>query len=300
MDKANNGEITYEQAVALEPQLHAALANEQWQPQAEAQQIEQPQPEASEPPPSGVSEKVARALQDPEIREAISQPLQQAEQARQQYAHATDQLMSLTAAATLAQFPELQGFAASELPAVVRMLAQQNPQRAQELLAFATRTDAIVTAHNEAKAQAAQRQQAQFQSWARQQDAAFSKSLGAEATPEKVAAVQREIFSYARENGIDQQELMQLYASNPVMRSAPFQRMMFEAAQYRIAKRTAAAFPASRGQLPQVQKPGIPRTRADDAQAEIGGLRADLRKSKGTDALRAAVRLHQAQRRARS
>jgi hypothetical protein len=131
LEKVNAGEITAQEAHAVEAAVNAVNRGEAPNPfqHEQPQAVEQAQPEASEQPPSGVSEKVARALSDPEIRQAIEQPLQQAEQARQQYVTASAELAQIATAGLVSQFPELQKYSAHELPAVLNYMAQHDPAR---------------------------------------------------------------------------------------------------------------------------------------------------------------------------
>ena len=67
----------------------------------------------------------------------------------------------------------------------------------------------------------------------------------------------------AKEHGIAQQELMELYEKSPVVRHSAFQAMMLDAARYRLAQKATRA--AQVRTVPQVQKPG---TRNEDAVRE--------------------------------
>jgi hypothetical protein len=258
MAKVEAGEISFEQAVALEPQLHAALANEQWQPQAEAP-VEQPQPEAPPEQPTGIDPDVAAALQNPKVRAAVEAAVAPAEQARSTYANATAELAAVATASVVAQFPELQKFSAHELPAVLNYMSQQDPGRYQEIMSHLSRTQAIVNANNQARQLQAAQHQAHLREYARREGEAFDRMIAPEATPERRAAVQAEVKNFAKEAGLSMEQLGVIFQQNPVLNSAMFQRIFWDAALHRSAVRTAKANPASRNQIPQVQKPGIGR-----------------------------------------
>ena len=63
-------------------------------------------------------------------------------------------------------------------------------------------------------------------------------------------AAAEEIVNFAVEHGISKENLGQLYATQPILRSSVFQQMMLDAAKYRMAQRTAMSNPASRGKRP--------------------------------------------------
>jgi len=75
--------------------------------------------------------------------------------------------------------------------------------------------------------------------------------------------------------------------------------MMWQAAQYRAAKRGATSNPASRNAVPTVQKPGVAKARGEADAGEISDLREQFKRASGQEQLRLAVKLHQKQRQAR-
>jgi hypothetical protein len=113
-----------------------------------------------------------------------------------------------------------------------------------------------------------------------------------------MATVQKEIVEFVKENGLDPQAVRHFYENDPAIRSAPFQKIIFDAMRFRAAQRgvqRAAAKP-----IPQVQKPGITRTKAEVAQAELSSLHRAMKNAAPGDAqIKAAVALMQAKRAAR-
>jgi hypothetical protein len=300
------GKLSPEAAREIEAQVsHAAATGslDQLYPEQPVQ-AESPQPaEASEPRSGGLSAKAQAALQtalsDPEARAAIEAPLMEAEAARARYAAATSELAGAAQAAVLAQYPELRQYPIHQLPAVLDYMSKNDPARHAAIMGSLNHAGAIMAAHKEATAEQQQIQRQQFQSWAKQQDDAFDKSLGAEISVEKKIAIQREIFSAAKESGISREQLAELWESNPVLRSAGFQKMMHDAALYRMAQRNLKSAPASRSQIPNVQKPGVAKAHGEADLAEIGDLRDQFKRASGQEQLRLAVKLHQMQRKAR-
>jgi hypothetical protein len=220
-----------------------------------------PQPET----PPAIDPEIARALQNPKVRDALQAEVAGAEAARQQYTQAATEAAELAASALYSSFPELRGLNAQQIGGALQVIAAQNPARYEQLRAQLAQTHQLYTASVQAKAAQQQRTAAQFQQYAAQNDAAMERFLKSE-PPETVARVKQEIAAIAEKDyGIGRAEFTALLQSQPVMRAAAFQRMMYDAAKYRLALRSAAerAPPAA----PPVMRPGVarPPLAADDA-----------------------------------
>jgi hypothetical protein len=292
------GEITPDQARLIEEQANREAAEgtpHQEQPAVEAPQAETP----VEAPPSGISPKVQAALADPEIRAAIEAPLQQAEAVKQTYLHATQELADVTTSSILASWPELSGLTAQTLPVALAAIARENPEKAVAIKAHLDQASAILQANQSARAQHQAQQQQQLAAWSARESEHFAKMIATEATPERQAAVKAEFENFSKETGLTRQQLSTVFAQNPALNSAAFQKIMWDALSHRAAKRTAMSNPASRNAVPSVQKPGVAKSKGDHADAEISELRDKFKRSTGTAQIRAAVALHAAQRRAR-
>jgi hypothetical protein len=301
LSAVNRGEITAEEARIVEARANEeAATGVPYQPEQQPQ-AEQPQPDESveQPAPSGLSPKVAAALQDPEIRSALEQAIAPAEQARATYLHATQELADVTTAAVLASWPELSGLTAQTLPVALAAIARENPEKAAAIKSHIDQATIIHQANQHARAQQHQAQQQQLAQWAARENQAFEKMISAEATPERRALVKSEFESFAKENNLTHQQIATIFSQNPVLQSAAFGRLVWDALSHRAAKRSAMSNPASRNAVPTVQRPGAARTRSEIAESELGDLKSEFKKAKGNEQLRLAVKLHQAQRRAR-
>jgi hypothetical protein len=204
-------------------------------------------------------------LQNPKVRDALQAEVAGAEAARQQYTQAATEAAELAASALYSGFPELRGLNAQQIGGALQVIAAQNPPRYEHLRAQLAQTHQLYTASVQAQAAQQQRTAAQFQQFAAQNDAAMERFLKSE-PPETVARVKQEIAAIAeRDYGVGRDELTALLRSQPVMRTAAFQRMMYDAAKYRLALKSAAerAPPAA----PPVMRPGVarPPLAADDA-----------------------------------
>ena len=86
-----------------------------------------------------------------------------------------------------------------------------------------------------------------------------------------------EIFASARESGVQPAELVRLFNSEPLMRNAVFQRMMYDAGKFRLMARARDA--AASKAVPPVQRPGMARTPAERNHADLRTLSAKLSSS---------------------
>src|SRR5205814_5053698 len=105
-----------------------------------------------------------------------------------------------------------------------------------------------------------------FMRFAKSEDARLESMLKGESKATQ-HAVTSEIFASAKASGVEPAELFRLFNSEPLMRNAVFQRMMYDAGKYRLmmkAKDAATAKP-----VPPVQRPGAAQNRAEREQVEL-------------------------------
>ncbi len=245
------------------------------QPPAELQ----PQPETPVTQP-GIDPELAQALQsNPKLRAALEQELsviQRAKegfdlvsaQAQEAYAAATAEATRITAAALYSNFPELAGLEGERLTGAIQAIARQNPERAAQIRTHIDRAQHVNNMMLHAQAQQQQRAAQQFTEYARQQDAAFDDAIAQE--PKSVVKqVRDELLNIAKEKyNVAPDDFVRAFQTNPIMRSAPFQKMMYDAARFHLAQKTAAQNKAP-ANLPPVQRPGSGEQRADYSQMRI-------------------------------
>ena len=95
---------------------------------------------------------------------------------------------------------------------------------------------------------------------------------------------------------IDRRQLADVMLAHPILRSAEFQRVMHDAAQYRRIKAAPKAVPQG---LPKVQRPGVQQDRPRADVANISSLQKQLEGARGNRALQLAAQIKTAQRKAR-
>jgi hypothetical protein len=132
-----------------------------------------------------------------------------------------------------------------------------------------------------------------FHSYASAEDARL-ETLLKEETKDVRQAVAQEIMASAKASGIEPEELRRLFDSEPLMRNATFQRMMYDAGKYRLMMKARDAVTAR--PMPSVQRPGLAAGRGDRNQHDLRTLSARL---SSTGDLKDAVALYQAKTAAR-
>jgi hypothetical protein len=266
------------EAEAAEQQGAEALANEvdayraaeqQQQKQQQQQQAPEPQPQPQIPAdqiPPGVDIEVVQALtNNPKLRQAVEAEVVKADQARQQYAVATQQAAQVALASVLAQYPEIQGLSSEQLPVALQIMAAQNPQRHAEVVSHLQRAEQIYRLHQQAQGQNAAIMQAQLQHWAKSEDQKMDSFIATQ-PPETVRTVKENLVRVMAEKyGISQNDLAHAFATTPLLRAEPFQRALFDLVRHHVSN--AAITDKKFRDAPPVQRPGVASDRsADDAE----------------------------------
>jgi hypothetical protein len=208
------------------------------------------------------------------VQEYAAQANQQAAQVAQQYVQATHANASFASAALFQNFPELSGLTnPSQLQTAIQVTAKTNPQRAQAMVNMIDGVRRVVSEWQQAAGaqQAAyqQAQQTQFRAWAKQNDDAFDAWASKEVSASELDAIKDEACLMMREEyGATAEQLGQAWHSNPTMRSLASQKMIFEAARNRLARKSIAS-KLQRPPVPNLQRPGsgnLERPTASDAE----------------------------------
>jgi len=226
--------------------------------------------------PAGLDPELEKALQHPQVRRAIEEQVGEAEQTRQNYLNGLAAATQIAQVSFLSQFPELAGVAPEQLPGALEQMSRQDPTKLARVQAMVEATEQLFAQQRVENSHQAELAQQGFQSYARSEDARFETMLKGEPR-ETQAAVTAEIFASAKASGVEPAELNRLFKSEPLMRNAVFQRMMYDAGKYRLmmkARDAAAARP-----LPPVQRPGTARTPAEREHADLRTLNARLSSS---------------------
>jgi hypothetical protein len=225
---------------------------------------------------SELDAELEKALRHPQVRQAIEQEIGEAEKARQSYLEGLDAATQIAQVSFLSQFPELASIAAENLPGALELMSRQDPQKFARVQAMVATSEQLFAYRQHESQREAEMARQSFLQFARSEDALFETMLKGEpkATQQAVTA---EIFASAKASGIEPADLMGLFNSEPLMRNAAFQHMMYDAAKYRLAMKARDA--AAAKPVPPVQRPGTARSSAEREHADVRALAARLSQS---------------------
>jgi hypothetical protein len=235
----------------------------------QAQQPDQQTQQQADQPADGLDPEVRAALENPRVRAAIEAEISSAEQARQQYAAAALSAARVSAAALLSA-PELDGIPNDQIGIAIQMLARTNPARAQEIQGQLTRTQALWNASQQAQAQEQAIAQQRNAAWSKSQDDQYDKMTND--PPELKTKLGKEAVSMLKEYGATDDEIAAAWHSAGPFRSAIGQRVLRDAAAYRLAQREAT-HKIDRS-VPPVQKPGVSRPHGSSDDGGIAAAQA--------------------------
>lgn len=251
--------------------------------------------------PDGVDPEIAKALENPKVREYLERHEAQYSQATEVLASGAEQAAQVAAASLMLAVPALQGMQSmAELP---YRLAAMPPEEAERAKALLRNVDTLVGIHSQVQQRNEQarneRELQEWNKWAPEQDKAFVDAVGL--SPQEISAYGEKLILMAEEYGVDRATLSNLYNSSPILRAAPFQRMMLDAVRYRDAK--AKASQPARKPVPPVHRPGVALTKAEVTARDVGGemarLRGELKTARGPKAAQIAAKMVSLERRAK-
>lgn len=236
---------------------------------------------------------IEQLMQHPQVRLAIEEKVGEVERARRSYVDGLDAAMQIAQVSFVSQFPELAALAPERLPEALAQIAQQDPAKLARIQAIVAGSEQLRARQSEEMQRTAAAVRSNFQNYAKAEDARLETMLKGE-TKDTRQAVAQEIMASAKASGIEPAEMQRLFDSEPLMRNAIFQRMMYDAGKYRLmmkAKERVTAKP-----MPPVQRPGMASSRGERDQHDLRALNARL---SNTGDLKDAVALYRAKTAAR-
>jgi hypothetical protein len=216
------------------------------------------------------------ALQHPQVRQAIEEKIGEAEKTRQDYRNGLAAATQIAQVSFVSQFPELASIAPENLPGALELMSRQDPAKFARVEAMIATTEHMFAQQAQESRRQTELAQRNFRDYAKSEDARFETMLKGE-SKEARQAVTAEIFASAGAGGVEPAELTMLFNSEPLMRNAVFQRMMYDAGKYRLMLKAKDA--AAAKLVPPVQRPGMARTAAEREHADLRTLNARLSSS---------------------
>ena len=238
----------------------------------------------------GLDAETRKALKIPAVRKALDEEFTRTETAQRGYTEALSHANNYSHAAILAIAPELQGVPLERWAEGVQILAQSDPVRGQQLGNLL----AYVGNIQQAQQQQVMQQKQNLEQWVKAEDAKLEVMIGKKTSAER-AQFADDLVKYANELGVSRAGLVDAIQSQPVLLSAPMQRMMWDALQYRKITSAPKAHPTRA--VPSAQKPGSSATpRASENSSKIQNLQRQLSSATGDRAARIAAEIRNIRR----
>lgn len=253
---------------------------------------EAPKAEKAAPPES--DEHVEKLIRKhPKIRDALLQEAAENDAVRTQFKQATDTALNFGRESVLAAFPEL-----AQLPPTqeawirgLAQMAQREPHRYQQAASMINRVDTL----EKAQAQSSARGAAEFQTWAKAEDARYHDVMKGE---KNRAAIEKQVAKTLKDAGVDMTGFFKAATTeNRFLRSAEAQLIMVKAAKWDLhvkgqeAARNAPRPKAAPQPVPSVVRPGTAQPRVNPQVADLRTLSGKLDR---TGSLADAVKLYAA------
>ena len=224
----------------------------------------------------GLDPELARALQHPQVVHAIEEKIAEAEQVRRSFVDGLMAATQIAQASFLSQFPEVAEIAPEHLPGALELMSRQDPAKFARIRATIESTEQLLVQHSQESNRRAELARQNFRDLAQREDARLDGMLKGESKATQ-QAVSAEIVASAKASGVEPAELFRLFETEPLMRNATFQRMMYDAGKYRLMMKARDA--ATARPLPTVQRPGMAASPAERAQADLRALSSRLSSS---------------------
>lgn len=259
------------------------------------------QPEDDVPPPvDGIDPEVTRAFSNPKVMAVVEPVLQEAQRAQKEAIDGLRNNALYALSLVTSRYPEIANYTAEQLPVALHAIAQQNPQRAQEIQRDLTSANQIyqqALAANQQTAKIQQQQfQQQFQNWTKAEDDKFLQGAPELKDDETMSRASKAALKTLEGVGFSKDELAKGYYGESAisLRDHRAQLIIWKAAQYDALKGNppqAAAKP-----LPPVQRPGVSASQAEYAMSNVPSAREALKGLSGIEAAKAGARLLAARR----
>jgi len=222
-------------------------------------------------------DEVERALKLPRVKAALDQRVTEADTARETYTKQVGLANQFAAAAFTEGFPELARLPLDQMADALTAMAHREPARFDKAMATLQRVNQLQQAAAHETAQKTAREAAEFQAYARAEDARVVEMIKGE---RNMPALEAEIPSMLRDLGVDPAEFLRLGNESKFLRSAAAQKILIDATKYRLAMKAGRPKPGA-APIPQVVRPGTraEASRGARAASDLAALNHRLSKS---------------------
>jgi hypothetical protein len=254
----------------LDPQEVEANVKGKEQP-ADQLQNAKPDPVQEEPEIPGLDPEVARAVRNPQVRQFLEDQVTQNEAVRQQYQTGLDVANKVALAELETLLPDIAALPVHQREGALAHLAHSDPGRFMQAAAKMQQISQVQAAQAEQQQYSAARTQAEFNQWAKAEDARVNAS----------DADAKAVRDYLPELGLDSSSFVHLMQTDRTLRSALGQRALIDAAKYHQLMNAPKAL-STRPQARSVQRPGSGNSKSS-RDVTIGELESRLARTGSED-----------------
>jgi hypothetical protein len=219
-------------------------------------------------------ELVDRALKSPKIRDAIAERVTAADTQRAHYESAVEDAGKFAIASLVSDFPEFADLPLTNWANAINAMHEREPARARLVFSKLQALASVEQANQQLKAQKTTQEQTEFKQYSAQEDARFADMVKGE---RNMPAIEAEIVAMVKDHGVDPREFFKAGNESKFLRSAAAQKILVDAAKYRLMQKAAKAAP--RHAVPPVLRPGTAGPRVDRADIGLAALNAKLSKT---------------------
>lgn len=295
LDLPDNVSLTVEQAAKLKAESKAAD-----DAQAELEEAERIRKEVDElrgVKPEGEAAKdgkteatsepgdpkadVEKFFAIPHVKEAVDKWNSETESVRETYSKATDLANDFARASFIENFPEIAGLPLEQWESALSAMAQREPDRFGKAVNSLQRVVQLQTAQQQEQQRRQMADRQRFEAYAKAENQRFETLVKGE-TKETMQAVEKIIPEMLAEYGADARQFLEAVSNNSTFPRATAERLLVDAAKYRMLKAAPKAV-AARAPIPPVQRPGVAPSKGQRAEASLGELTGKLRQTGSVD-----------------
>jgi len=216
-----------------------------------------------------------KALDHPQVKEAIERVTAETETARLQHVNGLAVATQIAETSFFSQFPELAGLEGEQRVRAFAAIAQNDPQRAEQIRASVGNIAALFQRYSAENEELTARRTAKFQEYAKAESSRFEETIK-DVPKAKRAEIESAIVDAIKEYGGDVDAFAKLLRGSEFA-SATVQRLLWDVGQYRVMKTNTVKAVAQPKPVPKVQRPGT--ASAVGARASLGELSQRLSRS---------------------
>jgi hypothetical protein len=243
--------------------------------QKEVDQLRGETPEAKPASVETDEETLEKALAHPRVKEALERQITEAETTRSTYSKGLDVANQFAQAAFAEGFPEIASLPIEQWENALRAMHAREPERFNKAMGTLSRVAQLQNAAQHEQQQRSAREAAEFQTYAKGEDARFNEMVKGE---RNMAAVEAQIPATLKSLGVDPAEFLKAGTESKFLRSAAAQAVLVKAAKYDLLMAAPRAVP-TKAAPPPVQRPGTTASRGERSVANFSTLNSKLSQS---------------------